>query len=128
MSAAATAPVLYRWLPLSNYLTVFNCQNLLALVFGEFMKATWNNATIAESDKTIVIEGNHYFPPDTITSEHLQPSDKHSTCPWKGEASYYDVVVNGEVNKDAAWYYPEPKAAAAEIKGYIAFWRGVKVE
>ena len=91
------------------------------------MKATWNNATIAESDKTIVIEGNHYFPPDAITSEHFQPSDKHTTCPWKGEASYYDVVVNGEVNKDAAWYYPEPKAAAAEIKGYIAFWRGVKV-
>ena len=91
------------------------------------MKATWKNATIAESDKTIVIEGNHYFPPDSITSEHFQPSDKHTTCPWKGEASYYDVVVNGEVNKDAAWYYPEPKAAAAEIKGYIAFWRGVKV-
>jgi len=92
------------------------------------MKATWNDATIAESDETIVIEGNHYFPPDTITSEHLQPSDKHTTCPWKGEASYYDVVVNGEVNKDAAWYYPEPKAAAAEIKGYLAFWRGVKVQ
>ena len=92
------------------------------------MKATWNSATIAESDKTIVIEGNHYFPPDAITSEHFQPSDKHTTCPWKGEASYYDVVVNGEVNKDAAWYYPEPKAAAAEIKDYIAFWRGVKVD
>ena len=92
------------------------------------MKATWNDATIAESDKTIVIEGNHYFPPDTIKSEHFQPSEKHTTCPWKGEASYYDVVVNGEVNKDAAWYYPEPKAAAAEIKDYIAFWRGVKVD
>jgi uncharacterized protein (DUF427 family) len=91
------------------------------------MKATWKDATIAESDKTIVIEGNHYFPPDTIASEHFQPSDKHTICPWKGEASYYDVVVNGELNKDAAWYYPEPKAAAAEIKGYIAFWRGVKV-
>ena len=92
------------------------------------MKATWNEATIAESDKTIVIEGNHYFPPDTIKSEHFQASEKHTTCPWKGEASYYDVVVNGEVNKDAAWYYPEPKAAAAEIKDYIAFWRGVKVD
>ena len=92
------------------------------------MQATWNDATIAESDKTIVIEGNHYFPPDTIKSEHFQPSEKHTTCPWKGEASYYDVIVNGEVNKDAAWYYPEPKAAAAEIKGYIAFWRGVKVQ
>lgn len=92
------------------------------------MKATWNNATIAESDKTIVIEGNHYFPPDTIRREHFQPSDKHTTCPWKGEASYYNVVVNGEVNKDAAWFYPEPKAAAAEIKDYVAFWRGVKVQ
>jgi uncharacterized protein (DUF427 family) len=92
------------------------------------MKATWNDTTIAESDETIVIEGNHYFPPDTISKEHFQPSDKHTTCPWKGEASYYNVVVNGEVNKDAAWYYPEPKAAAAEIKDHVAFWRGVKVE
>jgi len=92
------------------------------------MRATWNDTTIAESDKTIVIEGNHYFPPDTISKEHFQPSDKHTTCPWKGEASYYNVVVNGEVNKDAAWYYPEPKAAAAEIKDYVAFWRGVKVK
>ena len=92
------------------------------------MKATWNDATIAESDKTIVIEGNHYFPPEAITTEHFQPSDTHTTCPWKGEASYYNVVVNGEVNKDAAWYYPEPKAAAAEIKDYVAFWKGVKVK
>ena len=92
------------------------------------MKATWKDATIAESDKTIVIEGNHYFPPDTIKSEHFQPSDTHTTCPWKGEASYYNLVVDGQVNKDAAWYYPEPKAAAAEIKGYLAFWRGVRVE
>ena len=92
------------------------------------MKATWNDATIAESDKTIVIEGNHYFPPEAITAEHFQPSDTHTTCPWKGEASYYNVVVNGEVNKDAAWYYPEPKAAAAEIKDYVAFWKGVKVK
>lgn len=92
------------------------------------MKAIWNDATIAESDKTIVIEGNHYFPPDEITTEHFQPSDTHTTCPWKGEASYYNVVVNGEVNKDAAWYYPEPKPAAAEIKDYVAFWKGVKVK
>jgi uncharacterized protein (DUF427 family) len=92
------------------------------------MKAIWNDATIAESNKTIVIEGNHYFPPDTISKEHFQPSDKHTTCPWKGEASYYNVVVNGQVNKDAAWYYPEPKAAAAEIKDYVAFWKGVRVE
>ncbi len=92
------------------------------------MKAIWNNATIAESDKTIVIEGNHYFPPDSISKEHFQSSNKHTTCPWKGEASYYNVVVNGEVNQDAAWFYPEPKPAAAEIKDYVAFWRGVKVD
>ena len=92
------------------------------------MRATWNNAILAESDKTIVIEGNHYFPADTINSEYFKPSDNHTTCPWKGEASYYNVVVDGQVNKNAAWYYPEPKAAAAEIKGYIAFWKGVKVE
>lgn len=83
---------------------------------------------IAESDKTVVVEGNHYFPRDAVGTQYLQPSVTHTHCPWKGEASYYDVVVNGETNKDAAWYYPEPKAAAAEIKDHIAFWRGVKVE
>jgi uncharacterized protein (DUF427 family) len=92
------------------------------------MKATWNGAVLAESDKTIVIEGNHYFPPDTINREYFQDSSTHSTCPWKGEASYYDVLVDGQVNKDAAWYYPEPKPAADEIKDRVAFWRGVKVE
>ncbi|HKR58460.1 MAG TPA: DUF427 domain-containing protein [Pyrinomonadaceae bacterium] len=92
------------------------------------MKAIWNNTTIADSDNTVVIEGNHYFPPDNISKEHFQPSDTHTICPWKGEASYYNVVVDGQVNKDAAWYYPDPKAAAAEIKGYVAFWRGVRVE
>jgi uncharacterized protein (DUF427 family) len=92
------------------------------------MKATWNGAVLAESDKTIVIEGNHYFPPDTINREYFQNSSTHSTCPWKGEASYYDVLVDGQVNKDAAWYYPEPKPAADEIKDRVAFWRGVKVE
>jgi uncharacterized protein (DUF427 family) len=92
------------------------------------MRATWNNAVLAESDKTIVIEGNHYFPRDSVNQEHLQPSTTHTTCPWKGEASYYNVVVNGQTNKDAAWYYPTPKTAAAEIKNYIAFWRGVGVE
>jgi uncharacterized protein (DUF427 family) len=91
------------------------------------MKATWNNRTVAESDKTIVIEGNHYFPPDAITKDYFQPSDTHTICPWKGEASYYNVVVDGQVNKDAAWYYPQPKDAAAEIKDYVAFWRGVRV-
>lgn len=91
------------------------------------MKATWNNEVIAESDATVVVEGNHYFPPDSVNKEHLQPSTTHTRCPWKGEASYYDVVVDGETNKDAAWYYPEPRDAAAEIKDRIAFWRGVKV-
>ena len=91
------------------------------------MKATWNDAVIANSDETVVVEGNHYFPSDSVNKAYLQPSSTHSTCPWKGEASYYSVIVKGETNKDAAWYYPEPKDAAAEIKDRIAFWRGVKV-
>ena len=92
------------------------------------MKAVWNNATLAESDKTIVIEGNHYFPPDAINKDHFQDSSTHTTCPWKGLASYYNVVVDGDINKDAAWFYPDPKDAAKEIKGYVAFWRGVEVK
>ena len=92
------------------------------------MKAIWNNAVVAESDQTVVVEGNHYFPSASIKRQYFQDSGTHTTCPWKGEASYYDVVVDGNVNKDAAWYYPEPKSAAAEIKNHIAFWRGVKVE
>ena len=92
------------------------------------MKATWNKAKIAESDNTVVVEGNHYFPPETINKDYFQDSSTHTTCPWKGVASYYDVVVDGQVNKDAAWYYPQPKDAAAEIKDHVAFWRGVKVE
>ena len=90
------------------------------------MKATWNNTVIAESNDTVVVEGNHYFPPESVNKEYFQESNSHTTCPWKGEASYYNVVVNGETNKDAAWYYPEPKEAAAEIKDRVAFWRGVK--
>jgi uncharacterized protein (DUF427 family) len=92
------------------------------------MKAKWNNALLAESDHTIVIEGNHYFPPDSMGKEYFQQSNTHTICPWKGEASYFNVVVDGQMNKDAAWYYPDPKAAAAEIRNYVAFWRGVKVE
>ncbi|MBD0266732.1 MAG: DUF427 domain-containing protein [Cyanobacteria bacterium Co-bin8] len=91
-------------------------------------KAIWKGAVIAESDQCEVVEGNQYFPPDAIKQEYFQPSDTHTSCPWKGTASYYSVVVDGEVNKDAAWYYPEPKSAANNIKGYVAFWRGVKVE
>jgi len=92
------------------------------------MKATWNDGVIAQSDDTVVVEGNHYFPADSVNKEYLQPSSTHTICPWKGEASYYNVVVNGETNKDAAWYYPEPKDAAAESKNRIAFWHGVKVD
>jgi uncharacterized protein (DUF427 family) len=91
------------------------------------MKAIWNNQIIAESDDTLVIEGNQYFPPSSIKSEFFKPSQTHTTCHWKGIASYYSIEVNGEVNKDAAWYYPETKSAAREIQGYVAFWKGVKV-
>ncbi|MBV8822609.1 MAG: DUF427 domain-containing protein [Ktedonobacteraceae bacterium] len=91
-------------------------------------KATWNGATLAESDKCIAVEGNQYFPPDAVNREYLKQSGTHTTCPWKGLASYYTVVVNGKENKDAAWYYPEPKDAAGQIKDYVAFWHGVKVE
>ncbi len=91
-------------------------------------KATWNGRTLAESDQGQVVEGNYYFPPQSITREYFQPSAKHTTCPWKGEASYYDLVVDGQVNKDAAWHYPSPKEAAKQITGYVAFWKGVQVD
>jgi uncharacterized protein (DUF427 family) len=91
------------------------------------MKAIWNDEVIAESDDTIVVERNHYFPADSVNKQFFQPSATHSICPWKGEASYYSLDVNGQQNTDAAWYYPEPKDAAANIKNYIAFWKGVKV-
>ncbi len=89
--------------------------------------ATWNGAVLARSDDTIVVEGNHYFPPDSVDDAYFEAAGTHPTCPWKGVASYRTVVVDGERNVDAAWYYPEPKAAAAEIAGYVAFWRGVEV-
>jgi uncharacterized protein (DUF427 family) len=92
------------------------------------MKATWKGEVLAESDETVVVEGNHYFPADSIKSENFRESETHTVCHWKGTASYYDVVVGGDVNKDAAWFYPEPKDAAREIKDRVAFWRGVKVE
>lgn len=91
-------------------------------------KAIWHNQVLAESDNTIVVEGNHYFPPETIHSEFFRDSTTHTVCSWKGTASYYDVVVNGHVNQDAAWYYPAPKEAANQIGGYVAFWRGVLVK
>lgn len=91
------------------------------------MKATWNGVTLAESNDTVVVEGNHYFPADSLHRQYFRENDQHSHCPWKGEASYYDIEVNGLTNKGAAWYYPEPFAAAAQIKGRVAFWKGVEV-
>lgn len=92
------------------------------------MKAIWNNQVIAESHDTVIVEGNHYFPADAVKKEFLKPSDTHTTCPWKGLASYYSLRVDGKTNEDAAWYYPEPKEAAKEIKNRVAFWKGVQVK
>lgn len=91
------------------------------------MKAIWNNKVVAESNDTIVIEGNHYFPEESVKKEYFAPSGTHTVCPWKGTASYYTLEVNGEENKDAAWYYPDPSEKAKEIKNYIAFWKGVEI-
>ncbi len=90
-------------------------------------KAIWNDTVLAESDEVIIVEGNSYFPPDSIHSEYFSDSDTHSSCFWKGTASYYTIDVNGEINQDAAWYYPEPKPKAENIKNYVAFWKGVEV-
>ena len=92
------------------------------------MRAIWNGAVIAESDDTVVVEGNHYFPPTAIREEHFRPSDHHTVCGWKGTASYYDVVVDGQVNANAAWFYPETKPEADSVRGRVAFWHGVVVE
>jgi uncharacterized protein (DUF427 family) len=91
-------------------------------------RAIWNGAVLAESDRCEVVEGNQYFPPESVRSEYLKPTETHTVCPWKGTASYYDVVVDGKTNRDAAWYYPKAKEAARNIEGYVAFWRGVTVE
>jgi uncharacterized protein (DUF427 family) len=91
-------------------------------------RATWNGTVLAESDRTVEVEGNQYFPIEAVRREFLRDSSTHTTCPWKGVASYYDVVVDGQVNQDAAWYYPTPKEAARQIAGHVAFWRGVRVE
>ena len=91
------------------------------------MKAIWNGQVLAESDDTVVVEGNHYFPQQAINREFFQDSASHTTCPWKGVASYYTVQVDGKTNPDAAWFYPEPKDAAKQIKDHVAFWKGVKV-
>ena len=91
------------------------------------MKAVWQGKVLAESGRTVVVEGNHYFPPDAIKREYFAPSDTHTTCHWKGVANYYHVRVGDQSNADAAWYYPEPKDAAKLIKDHVAFWRGVEV-
>ena len=92
------------------------------------MKATWNGTILAESNDTIVVEGNYYFPADSLRREYFSPTETHTVCGWKGRASYYDVIVNDDTNKDAAWYYPESKPDAKNIEGYVAFWKGVVVE
>ncbi len=91
------------------------------------MKAIWQGAVLAESEDTIVVEGNHYFPPESTDTSHFRQSRTHTVCPWKGQASYYDIVVDGDTNKDAAWFYPETKEAADQIRGYVAFWHGVEI-
>lgn len=92
------------------------------------MRAVWNGQVLAQSEKTVVVEGNHYFPPEAVRREFFAASQTHTTCPWKGLASYYTVTVDGASNDDAAWYYPEPKPEAANIRDHVAFWRGVTVE
>lgn len=92
------------------------------------MKAVWNGTVVAESTHTVVVEGNHYFPPESIHREYFKKSARYTICPWKGRASYYDVAVNGKVSDGGAWYYPSPSPAAKSIGGYIAFWRGVKIQ
>jgi uncharacterized protein (DUF427 family) len=91
-------------------------------------KAIWEGVVLAESSQSVEVEGNQYFPPDAIHQEYFKSSPAHTVCPWKGTASYYDLEVNGKRNPGAAWFYPEPKPAANQIKGYVAFWKGVKVE
>lgn len=92
------------------------------------MKAIWNSTVIAESNDTVVIENNHYFPADSIKKEYFKSSETHTTCPWKGVASYYTLSVNGKDNKDSAWFYPETSELARSIKGHVAFWKGVTIE
>ena len=91
------------------------------------MKAVWNETVIAQSDDTVVVEGNHYFPATSLNREYIRESSNHTTCPWKGVASYYSLVVGDQVNEDACWYYPEPKDAASQIRDRVAFWRGVQI-
>ena len=91
------------------------------------MKAIWNGQVVAESNATVLVEGNHYFPAAAVNMQFFKKSVTHTVCSWKGTASYYDIEVNGKLNRDAAWFYPEPKSAAANVAGYVAFWKGVEV-
>ena len=91
------------------------------------MKAIWNNEVLADSGETVIVEGNHYFPLASLNMQFFKKSEKQTVCPWKGTANYYDVEVNGQSNKDSAWYYPDPKSAANNIAGYVAFWKGIQV-
>lgn len=91
-------------------------------------KAIWNDTVLAQSNDTIVIDGNHYFPPDSVNKQYLKESNKHTICPWKGTANYYDIEVNEQINRDAAWFYPNAKEKAKHFENYVAFWRGVNVE
>jgi uncharacterized protein (DUF427 family) len=112
-----------------RYKSLAECKNFLRQPLHRrcMIKAMWNNVVIAESDKCIEVEGNQYFPPDSVNKAYFRDSKTKSTCPWKGEAQYYDIVADGKENKDAAWFYPEPKKEAKNIKGYIAFWHGVQI-
>jgi uncharacterized protein (DUF427 family) len=112
----------------SSVLKFLKLLKVLGIYMGIMAKAMWEGAVLAESDKTIEVEGNQYFPPAAIRKEFFKASDAHTECPWKGTASYYDVEVKGKRNAGAAWFYPEPKNAAKQIKGYVAFWKGVSVE
>lgn len=114
--------------PGPQHITALGNTAMVAAVALGMARATWNGILLAESDETVVVEGNHYFPANSVVEGVLQDSDTTSVCPWKGTASYKSVVVDGQVNADAAWYYPEPKDAAREIKDHLAFWKGVTVQ
>lgn len=118
----------FRSGPIRSWLTRILQPNGADLGGRTPMRAVWNGTVIAESANTRVVEGNHYFPPEALRQEFFRPSNTHTVCPWKGTASYYSIVVGDKVNIDAAWYYPEPKTAASQIAGKIAFWKGVRVE
>jgi len=91
------------------------------------MKAIWNGKIIAQSEETVIVENNHYFPPESVNNDYLKSSETETTCPWKGQAAYYDIVVDDKINKDAAWYYPHPRPLVEKLANYVAFWKGVQI-